>query len=102
MPDCSEHHEFVAESGQDCGRELAAALIASRSDADAVVAYNSGFEHSCVRMIAEAEEPAIERHSSLPNHRSHHQPRTGRAEAEAERGAQREARLAELRHVALG
>jgi predicted RecB family nuclease len=53
-PGCFEHHEFLAESGADCRSELAAALVESCRGADAVVAYNSGFERRCIRMIAEA------------------------------------------------
>jgi len=49
-----EHHKFLAESGIDCRSEMAAALVESCRGADAVVAYNAGFERNCIRKIADA------------------------------------------------
>lgn len=48
------HHEFLAKSGEDCRKEMATALIEACHGAEAVVAYNAGFERSCLRSIAEA------------------------------------------------
>jgi predicted RecB family nuclease len=48
-----EHHEFLAQSGEDCRSEMAAALIESCRGADHVVAYNSGFERGCINKIKE-------------------------------------------------
>jgi predicted RecB family nuclease len=47
-----EHHQFLADSGEDCRAAMADALIEACAGADRVVAYNAGFEHSCIKRIA--------------------------------------------------
>jgi hypothetical protein len=49
-----EHHEFLADSGEDCRAALADAVIEACRSADRVVAYNAGFERSCIKKIAAA------------------------------------------------
>ena len=49
-----EHHEHLASGPGDPRPALAERLIAATADAEAVVAYNAGFERQCIRGLAEA------------------------------------------------
>ena len=53
-PGWPEHHEFLAADGADCREAMARALIRACDGADRIVAYNAGFEKSCVNLLAEA------------------------------------------------
>jgi predicted RecB family nuclease len=53
-PGWPEHHEFLAADGEDCREEMARALTEACEGADAIVAYNAGFEKACVGLLAEA------------------------------------------------
>ena len=49
-----EHHEFLADSGEDCRAAMADALIEACRGADRVVAYNAGFERGCINRLMDA------------------------------------------------
>ena len=49
-----EHHEWLAEGRGDPRPALADRLVAACAGAEAVVAYNAGFERQCIRGLAEA------------------------------------------------
>jgi hypothetical protein len=46
-----QHHEFLAESGDDCRAEMARALVVACEGVDGVVAYNASFERNCIRTL---------------------------------------------------
>lgn len=48
----TEHREFLALDGQDPRRACAEALIEALPAAGAIVAYNAGFERSCINQLA--------------------------------------------------
>lgn len=49
-----EHHEWLAEGPGDPRPALAERLVADCAGAEAIVAYNAGFERQCIRGLAEA------------------------------------------------
>ncbi len=49
-----EHHEWLAAGRGDPRPALAERLVAACSGAEAIVAYNAGFERQCIRGLAEA------------------------------------------------
>jgi predicted RecB family nuclease len=48
------HHAWLAEGGADPRPAQARALVAACAGAQAIVAYNSSFERSCIRLLAAA------------------------------------------------
>jgi hypothetical protein len=48
------HHAWLAEGGADPRPEQAELLVAACAGAQAIVAYNSSFERSCIRLLAGA------------------------------------------------
>jgi hypothetical protein len=48
------HHEWLAEGPGDPRPALAERLVAACAGAEAIVAYNAGFERQCIRGLAEA------------------------------------------------
>jgi hypothetical protein len=49
-----EHHEYLAEGPGDPRPTLAERLVEACRGAEAIVAYNAGFERQCIRGLAEA------------------------------------------------
>ncbi len=58
------HHEWLAEGGADPRPAQAERLVAACAEAHAIVAYNSSFERSCVRLLA-AAAPGLARELGL-------------------------------------
>jgi predicted RecB family nuclease len=58
------HHAWLAAGGGDPRPEQAKALVAACASAQAIVAYNSSFERSCVRLLA-AAAPELARELGL-------------------------------------
>ncbi len=48
------HHEYLATSGDDCRAEMAEHLATACEGVDGIVAYNAGFERTCIRALAAA------------------------------------------------
>ena len=58
------HHAWLADSGADPRPEQAEQLVRACAGAQAIVAYNSSFERSCIRLLA-AAAPALARELGL-------------------------------------
>ena len=58
------HHAWLAEGGADPRPEQAKLLVAACAGAEAIVAYNSSFERSCIRLLASAA-PGLARELGL-------------------------------------